>query len=131
MTFIISLGNSETDIDRLVSAFSDLATNYRLDKPLNLPAINPDDRVLTELAITPRQANQSRQINIPVEESIGKISAESICPYPPGIPVLVPGEIITAGAIDYLRQILDLGGDLVGCSDLFLENIKVIDLDIV
>ena len=131
LTFIISLGNSQTDIDRLVNAFSDLATNYSTDRHLNLRSINPDDRILTELAITPRQANQSRQISVPVEYSIGNISAESICPYPPGIPVLISGEIITATALDYLRQILDLGGEVVGCSDPALEQIRIIDPKIV
>lgn len=131
LTFIISLGNSQTDIDRLVTAFSDLATKYRIDQPLNLPLINIDDRILTELAITPRQADRSEQISVLAEQSIGKISTESICPYPPGIPVLIPGEIITASALDYLRQILDLGGDVVGCSDPALEQIRILDPKIV
>jgi arginine decarboxylase len=131
LTFIISLGNSQTDIDRLVTAFSDLVTNYSTDQPLNLPVINLDDRILTKLAITPRQADRSAQISVPAQQSIGKISAESICPYPPGIPVLISGEIITATALDYLRQILDLGGEVVGCSDPALEQIRILDPKIV
>jgi arginine decarboxylase len=127
LTFIISLGNSLADIDRLVSAFSDLAANYAGDMSLNIQSIDLDRRIFTELAITPRQANQSHQIGVPVEHSIGKISAESICPYPPGIPILISGEIITASAIDHLRQILDLGGEVVGCSDPALEQIRIID----
>jgi arginine decarboxylase len=127
LTFIISLGNRQADIDRLVSAFGDLATNYSQDIALNLPSIEIDQRIFTELAITPRQANQSHQISVPVDRAIGKISAESICPYPPGIPILISGEIITASAVDYLRQLLRLGCEIVGCSDPAMEYIKILD----
>ncbi len=129
LTFIISLGNSQADIDRLVSAFSDLATNYAQSVPLNLPSIEIDHQIFTELAVTPRQANQSHQISVPVDRAIGRISAESICPYPPGIPILISGEVITADAIDYLQQVLRLGGEVVGCSDPALEHIKILSLN--
>ena len=89
--------------------------------------IDPQNRALTELVITPRQASRSPQISVSTSQAIGRISAESICPYPPGIPVLIPGEIITAEALSYLQQILDLGGELVGCSDPTLEYISVVN----
>jgi arginine decarboxylase len=130
LTFIISLGNSQADIDRLVWALTELATNHRVDLPLELPAIDLPTQFLTEMVITPRQADRSRAITIPIDRAIGKISAESICPYPPGIPVLIPGEIITAAALNYLHQILELGGELVGCSDPTLERIRIVDRSI-
>ncbi|XQQ05232.1 MAG: hypothetical protein EDM05_64520 [Leptolyngbya sp. IPPAS B-1204] len=49
-----------------------------------------------------------------------------ICPYPPGIPVLLPGELITAEAVAYLRQILASGGILSGCADPTLDTLRVI-----
>jgi arginine decarboxylase len=128
LTFMISLGNTHQDIDRLVTAFSKLATNYHQEIPLKLPQIQPPDRVLTAMAITPRQADRSRHLQVSIDVAIGKISAESICPYPPGIPVLIPGEIITADALEYLRQILDLGGEIVGCSDPSLQTISIVDI---
>ena len=128
LTFIISLGNTHADIDRLVAGFTELALNYHQDIALDLPSINLPDCILTEMAITPRQASQSPHVRISIDDAIGKISAESICPYPPGIPVLIPGEIITAGAIEYLRQILDLGGEVVGCTDPDLQSIEIVDL---
>jgi arginine decarboxylase len=128
LTFIISLGNRRSDIDRLVAAFTELATNYAEDKPLELASIEPPDRILTEMTITPRQADRSRHLSVSISDAVGKISAESICPYPPGIPVLIPGEIITIEALDYLRSIVALGGELVGCSDPDLETVKVVDL---
>jgi arginine decarboxylase len=128
LTFIISLGNTLEDIDRLVSAFTELATNYTENKALELASIEPPDPILTEMAITPRQADRARHFRISIDDAVGKISAESICPYPPGIPVLIPGEIITIEALDYLKSIVDLGGEIVGCSDPDLATIKIVDL---
>lgn len=129
LTFIISLGNRLSDIDRLVAGFEQLAINCAEDPPLQLISIEPLPSITTHMAITPRQADRSPQITVPLlgGAAIGKISAESICPYPPGIPVLIPGEVITADAIDYLQQILDLGGELAGCSDPTLETIGIVD----
>jgi arginine decarboxylase len=126
LTFIVSLGNSQSDIDRLIWALTELATHHAVDLPLSFPLLELPQQ-LTEMAMTPRQADRSAQITEPVDRAIGKISAESICPYPPGIPVLIPGELITIEALAYLRQILDSGGELVGCSDPALERIRVVD----
>jgi arginine decarboxylase len=128
LTFIISLGNTPADIDRLISAFTELATNHAETKCLELRSIEPPDTILTEMVITPRQADRARHVSVSIDDAIGKISAESICPYPPGIPVLIPGEIITVEALDYLRSIVDLGGEIVGCSEPDLTTIKIVDL---
>jgi arginine decarboxylase len=129
LTFIISLGNRLTDIERLVSAFTELAVHHRQDRSIELPSIASPDLILTEMAITPRQADRSRHLSVSIDDAVGKISAESICPYPPGIPVLMPGEIVTTAALDYLRQVLDLGGEIAGCSDLTLETIAIVDCE--
>ena len=127
LTFIISLGNRRVDIDRLIWGLTQLATKYAQTIPLNLGSTELQNQVLTKMAITPRQANRSPQISVSTNQAIDRISAESICPYPPGIPILIPGEVVTAEALAYLRQILDLGGELVGCSDPTLANIQVIN----
>jgi arginine decarboxylase len=127
LTFMISLGNRQADIDRLIWGLNELATKYASISPLNLGSSDIKDQILTKMAITPRQANRSPQISVSANQAIDRISAESICPYPPGIPVLIPGEIITAEALAYLQQILDLGGELIGCSDPTLEYIRVVN----
>jgi arginine decarboxylase len=126
LTFIISLGNRPADIDRLIWALTELAIHHAVDKPLSLPSIELPHPVLTEMVMTPRQADRSSQISVPIDRAVGRVSAESICPYPPGIPVLIPGEIITVAALNYLQQILELGGELVGCNDPSLGQIRVI-----
>ncbi|NJL37376.1 MAG: lysine decarboxylase, partial [Leptolyngbyaceae cyanobacterium SM1_4_3] len=61
-----------------------------------------------------------------IAQSIGYISAEIVCPYPPGIPVLLPGEAITEEAIAYLQQVMAAGGVITGCADPNLNTLKVV-----
>jgi arginine/lysine/ornithine decarboxylase len=56
---------------------------------------------------------------------LDKVSAELICPYPPGIPVLIPGEVITQEAIAYLQILIHQGAVITGCSDSSLETVKI------
>jgi arginine decarboxylase len=61
-----------------------------------------------------------------LEKSCDRISAELVCPYSPGIPVLIPGEVITLKVIKYLQQIQATGGCISGCADAKLSLIKVV-----
>ncbi|WP_418006774.1 hypothetical protein [Nostoc piscinale] len=61
-----------------------------------------------------------------IEQTIDRICAEIVCPYPPGIPVLMPGEIITKAALAYLQQIQAMGGIISGCADSSLQTLKVV-----
>jgi arginine decarboxylase len=120
LTFIISLGNTQQDIDQLIQAFAGLEIRTELDSqpPMEMPSIVS--------ALSPRQAFFARTEKIALDQSCDRISAELICPYPPGIPVLMPGEQITQPAIDTLKIILNSGGFITGCSDPNLETILAI-----
>jgi len=59
--------------------------------------------------------------------AIGKLSAETLCPYPPGVPVVALGEIITSEAIAYLQAVYQAGGVITGASDPSLSTIKVLN----
>ncbi|MBR8832342.1 MAG: Arginine decarboxylase [Chroococcopsis gigantea SAG 12.99] len=119
ITFIISIGNTEKDVDRLITALKQLPARPNF-------ALFPQPPRSPNLWVSPRTAFFSPTTTVDIEASIDKISAELICPYPPGIPLLIPGEIITAEAIDYLKQIQELGGVITGCSDGKLRKIKII-----
>jgi arginine/lysine/ornithine decarboxylase len=60
-------------------------------------------------------------------KSIGYVSAELVCPYPPGIPALIPGEAITVEKVQFLQTVLALGATLTGCSDPTLATINIVD----
>ncbi|MGB0562894.1 MAG: aminotransferase class I/II-fold pyridoxal phosphate-dependent enzyme [Spirulinaceae cyanobacterium] len=114
LTFIISLGNTAADIEQLVQAFKILIQNappQQESKPYPLPPTP-----LPTLALSPRQACFAATQRRSLPDAVDEICAEIICPYPPGIPILMPGEVITAGAIAYLEQIQRLGGRITGLS---------------
>ena len=77
--------------------------------------------------ICPRTAFFAPSIARSLSESIGYISAELVVPYPPGIPALIPGELITLEIVKFLKTVLNLGATLTGCSDPTLATINVVD----
>ena len=125
LTFIISPGNTKADINQLVTGLFSLRYRSRVNLPTNYE-IKLDIEV-TDFAIpvSPRDAFFAQKDCLPIEKSVGYISAELICPYPPGIPVLIPGEIITEKHLHILEQVRALGGIITGCSDPILKTIKV------
>jgi arginine decarboxylase len=78
------------------------------------------------LRMTPRQAFFGPQEAIPLEESAGRIAAESLAAYPPGIPNVLPGELITEPTIAFIGETLAHGGSLRGASDRSLRTIRVV-----
>ncbi|MBW4681415.1 MAG: aminotransferase class I/II-fold pyridoxal phosphate-dependent enzyme [Microcoleus vaginatus WJT46-NPBG5] len=124
LTFIISLGNTAADIERLVQAFTTLP-DYAVENKATVAPF-PSLPLSPAFALSPRDAFFAATETLPVEQTCTRISAESICPYPPGIPVLIAGEIITATALDYLQQVQRNGGTITGCSDPNLKTLKVV-----
>lgn len=130
LTFIISLGNTQEDIEQLVQGFTTLA-NHRMKKEktdLKLSQLVWDDLISVgnSVRMSPREAFFAESETLPILETTERICAEIVCPYPPGIPVLMPGEIITHTALEYLQQIQLIGGFISGCVDGSLNTLKVV-----
>ncbi|WP_138501474.1 aminotransferase class I/II-fold pyridoxal phosphate-dependent enzyme [Nostoc sp. PA-18-2419] len=128
LTFIISLGNTAADIQQLVQGFTILAKEYgrtnvsiKNDICQNLPT-----KLDTNLYLSPREAFFAASETLPLAKTCDRICAEIVCPYPPGIPVLMPGELITKPVLDYLQQIQAMGGLISGCNDTSLKTLKVV-----
>jgi lysine decarboxylase len=79
-----------------------------------------------ELAMTPREAYLGRQEVLPAGDAVGRIAAESLATYPPGIPNVLPGERLTAETLDYVRGTLAAGGSVRGASDRLLRTVRVV-----
>jgi arginine decarboxylase len=78
------------------------------------------------LAMAPREAFLAMQEVIPFRDAVGRIAAESLAAYPPGIPNVLPGERLTEPTLDYIQSTLAQGGSLRGASDRKLETIRVV-----
>jgi len=79
-----------------------------------------------ELAMTPREAYLGAQEVVPADQAVGRIAAESLATYPPGIPNVLPGERLTAETLAYIRGTLELGGSIRGASDRRLRTVRVV-----
>lgn len=121
---IVTLGDNDKTIGRLIEAMRHLSQDFYMLQSLrpitvHLPKI-PD------LAITPRQAFYSNASVIPLTESVGWIIAEFIMIYPPGIPILIPGEVITQENIDYILKNLEAGLFVQGPEDESMIMVRVV-----
>lgn len=118
-------GDRAGDADRLVSALTDISKQASD----NDYAHQQTEVLLPEiplLAMTPRDAFYANTEVIPLKESAGRIIAEFVMVYPPGIPIFIPGEIITEENISYIFKNLDAGLPVQGPEDATLEMIRVI-----
>lgn len=124
LTFIISFGNTPADIDRLVQGFTILSKNYRRLPLAPSPCFSFS--LLSSLSLSPRQAFNAATETLPISECVGRVSAEIVCAYPPGIPILMPGEMILAEALNELQQVIAGGGMITGCNDPSLQTLRVV-----
>ena len=82
--------------------------------------------VVPETVLSPREAFFARNETVRADAAVGRISAELIAPYPPGVPVLAPGERVTAEALDALREVKADGGRIAYAADPSLATFQVI-----
>ncbi|MBF8250522.1 MAG: speA [Deltaproteobacteria bacterium] len=110
---IVSIGDRQDHLDRLVKALRTIASENQgkesgpLDK-FKLPIFK------SRISLTPREAFFRKYRNVKIEDSAGEISSEIVTVYPPGIPILIPGEMITPEIRDYLIQICGFGATIDG-----------------
>jgi arginine/lysine/ornithine decarboxylase len=110
---IVSIGDRKDDLNRLVDALREISKEHYGKQPLPFQKIGlPPFGTPTDM--TPRDAFFREFQYIPLPEAQGKISTEIITVYPPGIPLLVPGETITQEVIDYVIEMDQLGATIDG-----------------
>ena len=119
-----SFGDTKENIDLLISALKKISEEFYGKKtPLQDFLDIPD---IPESKLTPRQAFYSLKTPVKLEDSIGKVSGEFLMAYPPGIPILCPGEVITKEIIDYVNQLKTNGLHVQGTEDPEVEYIKIV-----
>ncbi|TMW96873.1 hypothetical protein EJD97_006633 [Solanum chilense] len=133
-TLAFSLGTTKDHTQRLVNGLKYLSINFFQEEMEIIEMKSKQDHGIERLPLgevymscTPREAFFARKKKVNFEKSIGEVCGEFICPFPPGIPVLIPGEIITKRAMDYLVQVRDQGAFLKGAVDPLLSTVVVCD----
>lgn len=118
----ISIGDRLQDIERLVGALDDMKRLYKRDKTGMLSA----EYVTPKVAVPPRKAFYSDKISLPLKAAEGKICTEFVMCYPPGIPILAPGELITRDIIEYIVYAKAKGCSMQGTEDFAVERLNVL-----
>lgn len=126
-----SFGDTKESIDSLISALNQISNEYygkgdRKSDFINIPPIPPQ-------VLKPREAFNGNKTAVEISKSVGLVSGEFLMAYPPGIPILCPGEIITQEIIDYVKKLKEVGLYVQGTEDPEVERIKIVskskDLD--
>lgn len=94
--------------------------------PVRLPAASALE---LEQAMLPRDAFFAPAEHVPAERAAGRISAETISPYPPGVPAVAPGEVITDEVLDYLRSGVEHGVLVPDAADPSVKTLRVVARD--
>lgn len=117
----ISLGDTDKNIERLIGALSEIRRLFKKDKSgmISHEYINPI------VALSPQKAFYADTITLPIRECNGKICCEFVMCYPPGIPILAPGEVVTKDIIEYIEYAKDIGCSLTGPEDMNINNINI------
>ncbi|TYR79896.1 aminotransferase class I/II-fold pyridoxal phosphate-dependent enzyme [Priestia megaterium] len=122
---IVTPGDTLEDITKLIGALQDLSAKVDClsDTTANPSILLPDIPVL---AVTPRDAFYAETEVVPFSESAGRVIAEFVMVYPPGIPIFIPGEIITQENLTYIQTNLEAGLPVQGPEDFELKTLRVI-----
>lgn len=126
---VFSLGSRRSDADALVKGLADISRQPGLNKSINhgkLPF--PAGPPLPPQILTPRRAWLASKKSTHLKDAIGKISAEIISVYPPGIASIYPGEEFTPDVVEYLMQVRDSGVHFQGAADPTLDSVKYVDI---
>ena len=125
---LVTVGDAPEGVDRLVAALAALAQESR-------PASRPVEGTLRSSAaavaagpqaLSPREAHFATTKTVPLAEAAGEVAAELVVPYPPGIPALTPGEVVSPEKVAYLRLVADAGIHVCGPADPALGTVRVV-----
>lgn len=119
-----SFGDTKETLDKLIAALKEVSEEYSGKGTKKSDFINIPD--IPEQMQIPREAYNSIKTSMPLKNSIGMISGEFLLAYPPGIPVLCPGEKITRDIVEYIERLKAAGLYVQGTEDPKVENIKVV-----
>jgi arginine/lysine/ornithine decarboxylase len=118
----LSIGDRIQEVERLVSALAEIRRRYHTDGSglLNHEYIDP------EVITSPQEAFYAEKISLPIRETKGRVCSEFVMCYPPGIPILAPGEKITEEILDYIEYAKAKGCSMTGPEDPDILRLNII-----
>ncbi len=118
----ISVGDQNKNLERLISALAEIKRRYKKDGKHLLES----EYLTPQVAVPPQAAFWAKKACLPLAECVGKISGEFVISYPPGIPLLAPGELVTGEIIEYILYSKKVGCLLTGPESMDLTSLNVL-----
>ncbi|MET1250062.1 aminotransferase class I/II-fold pyridoxal phosphate-dependent enzyme [Sporolactobacillus sp. STCC-11] len=118
----ISIGDRILDLERLVSALSEIKRRYAKDRAGMLS----QEYIRPQVVLGPQEAFYAESEPTPLDQSLGHICGEFVMCYPPGIPILAPGEKVTAKVLEYIQYAKEKGCFLTGTQDSLVNRIQTV-----
>lgn len=122
MLAYLSIGDRKQEVERLVSALADIKRRYQKDKTGMLS----QEYIPPRVVMTPQESFYAPKEQLPIQETEGRICSEFVMCYPPGIPILAPGEEITDEIIEYILYAKEKGCSMTGPEDEKIEKLNVV-----
>ena len=118
----ISIGDRERDIERLIGAMTEIKRKYRQDNA----GMFTQEYIEPKVAVSPQSAFYAEKESLPLQETKGRICSEFVMCYPPGIPILAPGEEITEEILAYIVYAKEKGCSMTGPEDPEIRRLNVL-----
>jgi lysine decarboxylase len=125
LVFVLGVAESPAALERLAGDIDETVKRIATEGS-TAALVRPPAALRNEMAVSPRDAFLGESEPVAVEAAVGRVSCESIAGYPPGIPALLPGELITAETVAYLRELVTSGARLHGASDPDFRTVQVL-----
>jgi len=118
----ISIGDRERDMERLIGAMTEIKRKYRRDNA----GMYTQEYIEPRVAVSPQSAFYAEKESLPLMETRGRVCSEFVMCYPPGIPILAPGEEITEEILEYIVYAKEKGCSMTGPEDPGIERLNVL-----
>lgn len=118
----LSIGDRTQEVERLVTALADIRRRFKGDKN----GLMSQEYIPPEVVKSPQEAFYSKKVSMPIMETEGMVCSEFVMCYPPGIPILAPGEKITADILSYIKYAKEKGCSMTGPEDPEIEYLNVL-----
>jgi arginine/lysine/ornithine decarboxylase len=122
---LVTFAHGEPEIDRLVRALRDLVDQRGGDAG-GVPRFPTAPQLRAEQAMLPRDAFLGRVEMVKPADAVGRVAAEMVTPYPPGVPAIAPGEVINEAVVSYFEELMACGGFVEGAADPKLDRLRVV-----
>lgn len=118
----LSIGDRSQELERLVSALAEIRRRFQRDGS----GLMKQEYIDPEVVTSPQEAFYAQKISLPLRQTVGRVCSEFVMCYPPGIPILAPGERITSEILDYIEYAKAKGCSMTGPEDPDILSLNVI-----